>query len=93
MSATSGGPAQRASGSPPRSVHKVPPRLSAQMVELIDAFDGSVTTYPSLYKSAKFLGTYNHNVTKHNGLSYTTCDGKTYKINILPAASIHETCK
>ena len=68
-------------------------RLAAQMVELTDAHDGSVTIYPSLYKTAKFLGTYNHNIIKHNGLSYTVRDangvsnGKTYKIKILPAVS------
>ena len=64
---------------------KASKRLPAQKVELTDMSDGTVTIYPSLYKTAKFLGTYNHNITKHNGLSYTACNGRTYKIKILPA--------
>ena len=58
-------------------------RLPGQKVELTDLLDGTVTIYPSLYKTAKFLGTYNHNVTKHNGLSFTTATGATYMIKLL----------
>ena len=64
------------------SVTGIPKRLAAQTVELTDMSDGSVTVYPSLYKAAKFLGTYNHNITKHNGLSYSY-NNKMYKIKIL----------
>jgi hypothetical protein len=60
-----------------------PKRLQAKTVELTDMSNGSVIIFPSLYKTAKFLGTYNHNITKHNGLSYTTANDKTYKIKIL----------
>jgi hypothetical protein len=58
-------------------------RLSAKAVELTDMSDGSVIIFPSLYKTAKFLGTYNHNITKHNGLSFITGADKTYMIKIL----------
>ena len=62
----------------------IPKRLAAQTVELTDMSDGSVTVYPSLYKAAKFLGTYNHNITKHNGLSYSY-NNKMYKIRVNPS--------
>ena len=61
-------------------------RLSAKTVELTDTFNGSVIIFPSIYKTAKFLGTYNHNITKHNGFTYTACgagNNRTYKIKIL----------
>jgi NUMOD1 domain len=58
-------------------------RLQAKTVELTDMSDGSVMIFPSLYKTARFLGTYNHNITKHNGLSYTSPNDKTYMIKIL----------
>jgi hypothetical protein len=58
-------------------------RLNAKTVELSDMSTGSVITFPSLYKTAKFLGTYNHNITKHNGVSYIASNDKTYKIKIL----------
>ena len=58
-------------------------RLSAKSVELTDMSNGSVIIFPSIYKTAKFLGTYNHNITKHNGFTYTTSNDKTYKIKIL----------
>ena len=61
-------------------------RLVTRLVNSPASAAISPTSYPSLYKTAKFLGTYNHNVTKHNGQSYTTCDGKTYMIKLLPAA-------
>ena len=63
--------------------HKPAGRLPGQKVELTDMSDGTANIYPSLYKTAKFLGTYNHNVTKHNGLSFTTATGATYMIKLL----------
>jgi hypothetical protein len=68
------------------NVPKTGKRLPAQKVELTDMLDGSVIIFPSLCKTAKFLGTYNHNITKHNGLTYTTSINgvdKTYKIKLL----------
>jgi hypothetical protein len=58
-------------------------RLNAKIVELTDMSNGSVIKFPSLYKTARFLGTYNHNITKHDGVSYTAPDNKTYMIKIL----------
>ena len=58
-------------------------RLPAKPVELTDMSNGSVIIFPSIYKTAKFLGTYNHNITKHNGFTYTTSNDKAYKIKIL----------
>ena len=63
--------------------HKPAGRLPGQKVELTDMSDGTANIYPSLYKTAKFLGTYNHNVTTHNGLSFTTATGATYMIKLL----------
>ena len=68
---------------PSVTVTTIPKRLAAQTVELTDMSDGSVTVYPSLYKAAKFLGTYNHNITKHNGLLYSY-NNKIYKIHVNP---------
>ena len=71
---------------------QTPKRLAAQTVELTDMDDGSVTIYPSLYKAAKFLGTYNNNISKHNGFTYSVYDAngvnKIYKICVVaPRAS------
>ena len=78
----------------PSDTSKDPKRLTtrqaglptAQAVELTDMSDRSVSVYPLLYKTAKFLGTYNHNITKHNGLSYSY-NNKMYKIRVNPAGS------
>ena len=70
----------RRASPPPDSGNK---RVSAKAVELTDTFSGSVIIFPSLYKTAKFLGTYNHNITKHNGFTYTTPNDRIYKIKIL----------
>ena len=89
-------PSVTVAGIPKRLAVQTPKRLAAQTVELTDMDDGSVTIYPSLYKAAKFLGTYNNNISKHNGMSYSTCDAacgangvsngvnKIYKIRVNP---------
>jgi hypothetical protein len=58
-------------------------RLSAKTVILTDISNGSVIKFPSLYKTARFLGTYNHKITKHDGASYVAPDDKIYMIKIL----------
>jgi hypothetical protein len=61
-----------------------PGRKPAQPVELTNTADGSTTIFPSLYKAAKFLGTYNNNITKHNGMTFfASGTSKSYKIKIL----------
>ena len=73
----------RRASPPPPTTAPGSKRLSAKPVELTDISNGSTIIFPSLYKTAKFLGTYNHNITKHNGLSYTAPNDRTYKIKIL----------
>ena len=62
---------------------KASKRLSAKTVILTDMSNGAILKFPSLYQTARFLGTYNHNITKHDGVSYTAPDNKTYMIKIL----------
>ena len=69
----------------PKQVRSLSVPKSAELTLLDSTYHPTDTkhSFPSIYKSAKFMGTYSSTITNHNGCTYrSNVDGKVYQIYI-----------